>query len=47
MIKIKLALIIIILMFSFEVNADCFFNGTSYPEGAVVNGKTCVNGEWR
>lgn len=27
--------------------SDCVINGVNYPEGSVVNGYTCENGEWK
>ncbi len=27
--------------------ADCVLNGYTYPEGAIVRGRVCRNGEWR
>jgi hypothetical protein len=26
--------------------ADCYLNGELVPEGTVVGGLTCVNGQW-
>lgn len=38
---------ILITVSTTPVRADCVRNGYKYPEGAVVNGLVCRNGEWK
>lgn len=36
----------ILLLASTGTWADCLYNGTVYPEGAVLKGKICITGQW-
>jgi len=44
----KKILYILMFLMSNIANADCWYNGSVYPTGSVVNGLTCqTNGSWR
>jgi hypothetical protein len=40
-------LIAVILFISSPVKADCRYQGRTYPEGTLLNGLECINGQWR
>ncbi len=43
---IKLSLVLA-LSLPMQAYADCLLNGKWYPEGTVINGRVCVDGEWQ
>jgi len=38
--------LIIFTMFTTPVYAECVINGVIYPEGSIVSGHVCEEGEW-
>lgn len=42
----KFVLLILTISLSGFIQADCYLNGQSYPEGSVVGPYTCSNGQW-
>lgn len=45
--KYQIVLVAILSLFSTNCLADCVLNGVLYPEGAVVGGRVCIQGQWR
>lgn len=29
-----------------QAQASCIYNGQSYPEGTIIEGRICKNGKW-
>lgn len=29
-----------------QAKASCIYNGQSYPEGTIIEGRICKNGKW-
>jgi hypothetical protein len=45
---VRLGILIAIFLFiSSPVKADCRYQGKTYPEGTLMNGLECINGQWR
>jgi len=40
-------LIAVFLFISSPVKAECRYQGKTYPEGTLMNGLECINGQWR
>ncbi len=42
----KFALTLLLLMMGHVANADCTYDGVTYPEGAIIGPYVCTGGQW-
>jgi hypothetical protein len=42
----KLAIVLLLSVTANVVNADCIYDGVSYPEGSVIGPFVCSGGQW-
>lgn len=44
--KILMYLILFLMLSVAIAQADCVYNGASYPEGTILGPYICTNGQW-